>query len=258
MIDIHSHLLPAIDDGAKDIDTTIEMINIYKSQGVDSVIATPHFYPSYFDNTSDIIKKEIEKINTLLKEKNIDFTILPGSEVFAKRDTLKDLKDGKIQTLNDSRYILMEFDYRRFPDFGFDLIYELNLLGYRVIVAHPERYYYVLKDITFLNKFIEEGCLLQINTSSLKGVFGRDVKKTAIRIIENGSFNFLATDAHTLSGRGPHFKDSLDILNKINKEYLNILSKNTEMLKNNVEICNELNKIKEKKSIFNIFKRNIR
>ncbi|WP_027308874.1 tyrosine-protein phosphatase [Caloramator sp. ALD01] len=254
MIDIHSHLLPEIDDGADNIDTTIEMIKIYKSQGVDKVIATPHFYPSYFENTRDVIKREVEKVNILLKEKNIDFTILPGSEVYATRDTLLDLKEGRIQTLNDSRYILMEFDYRRFPDYGFDLIYEIGLLGYRVVVAHPERYHYVIKDITFLNKLIDEGCLIQINSSSLTGVFGKDVKKTALRIAENGSFNFLATDAHTQNIRGPHFEDALKILNKLKKDYYQTLSYNAEMLIKNVEICSELNKIKEKRSIFNIFR----
>lgn len=254
MIDVHSHLIPNIDDGSKSLEMTLKMIDIYKSQGVDKIIATPHFYPSYFENSSKIIKKEVEGLNNLLKEKNIDFTILPGSEVYATKDTLLDLKEGKIQTLNDSRYILMEFDYRRFPEYGFDLIYEIHLLGYRVVVAHPERYYYVINDITFINKFIEEGCLLQINTSSLTGVFGKDVKKTALRIAENGSFNLLATDAHTENQRGPFIEEAITIVNKLKKEYYKTLSSNAEMIIKNVEICTKLNKIKEKRSIFDIFK----
>ncbi|GFR36690.1 tyrosine-protein phosphatase [Thermobrachium celere] len=258
MIDIHTHLLPNIDDGPKDIDTTIEMIKIYKSQGVDSVIATPHFYPGCFENTRENIGNEVDKLNKIIKEKNIEFEVLPGSEVFATRDTLQYLKEGKIQTLNNSRYILIEFDFKKFPDYGFELIYEIGLLGYRVIIAHPERYYYVIENINFLNNLIDEGCLIQINASSLTGVFGKDVKKTALKIVENGSFNFIATDVHTLNVRGPYLKDALEIIDKINKDYINILSSYNDMLIKNVEICTKLNKIKEKKSLFNIFSKMLR
>lgn len=254
MIDIHSHLLPEIDDGSKDLETTLKMIEIYKNQGVDNVIATPHFYPSYFENTKDIISREVEKINIELKSRNIDFNILPGSEVFLNRNTINDLKEGKIQTLNNTKYILIEFDYKRLPDYALEYIYEIHLLGYRTIIAHPERYYYTIKNPLMLNDFIDEECLIQINTSSITGLFGKDIQKAAIRIIENGAFNFIATDAHTTNGRGPYFKESLEIIKKFKKDFRQNMSNQTEMLIKNVEICTKPNKIKEKRSIFNIFK----
>ncbi|CDF57716.1 tyrosine-protein phosphatase [Thermobrachium celere] len=254
MIDIHSHILPGIDDGSKDLETTLKMIEIYKSQGVDTVISTPHFYPSYFENTKEVVNKTLYEINEKLKAMNIDFTIYPGSEVFATQDTLKYVKEGYIQTLNNSRYILMEFDYKHFPEYGLDLIYELHLLGYRVVVAHPERYYYVIKDITFLNELIEEGCLIQINTSSITGLFGREVKKTALKIIENGSFNFIATDAHTTNGRGPYFEEAFKLINKFKKDYRQTLANNIELLIKNVNICNKLNKMEKNKSFIDILK----
>lgn len=254
MIDIHSHLIPEIDDGAKDIETTIKMIEIYKQQGVDNVIATPHYFPPYFENTKEIITKKVEEINSKLNERNIDFNIYPGSEIFGTKEVYDEIKKGNIQTLNNSRYILMEFDYKHFPDYGMDLIYELHLLGYRVIIAHPERYYYIIKEPMFLNTLIDEGCLIQLNTTSITGLFGKDVQKTALRIIENGAFNFIATDAHTTNGRGPFFEKSFELIKKINKDFSQNMSKETEKLIKNVEICNKLNKIKEKRSIFNIFK----
>lgn len=254
MIDIHSHLLPEIDDGAKDLETTLKMIEIYMNQGVDKVIATPHYFPPYFENNKDVIQKKVDEINKELKTKNIDFTIYPGSEVFATKEVYDEIKKGNIQTLNNSRYILMEFDYKRFPDYGMDLIYELHLLGYRLVIAHPERYYYTIKNPMFLNDLIEEECLIQINTSSITGLFGKEVQKTAMRIIENGAFNFIATDAHTTNGRGPYFEESFELIKKFKNDFRQTMSQQTEMLIDNVEICNKLNKIKEKRSIFNIFK----
>lgn len=254
MIDIHSHLLPCIDDGSKDLETTLKMIEIYKSQGVDKVIATPHYYINMFENTKEIIQTEVNKINNELKERNIDFEILPGSEVFATKSIINDIKEGIIQTLNNSRYILLEFDFKRFPDYGLDLIYELHLLGYRVIIAHPERYHYVIQNPLFLNEFINEGCLIQLNASSVVGLFGNEIKKLSNRIINNGSFNFIATDAHTTNGRGPYFNEAISIIEKYNKNFRHSINKDVEMLINNVEICSKLNKMKEKRTIFNIFK----
>lgn len=247
MIDIHSHLLPEIDDGAKDLETTLKMIEIYMNQGVDKVIATPHYFPPYFENNKDVIQKKVDEINKELKTKNIDFTIYPGSEVFATKEVYDEIKKGNIQTLNNSRYILMEFDYKRFPDYGMDLIYELHLLGYRLVIAHPERYYYTIKNPMFLNDLIEEECLIQINTSSITGLFGKEVQKTAMRIIENGAFNFIATDAHTTNGRGPYFEESFELIKKFKNDFRQTMSQQTEMLIDNVEICNKLNKIKEKR-----------
>ncbi|GFR35683.1 tyrosine-protein phosphatase [Thermobrachium celere] len=253
MIDIHTHLLPNIDDGPEDIDTTLKMIEIYKNEGVSSVIATPHYYLPKFENIPNVIKEKVESVNNILKENNIDFKIYPGSEVFVSKHILEDIKQGRIQTLNDTRYILLEFDFKKFPSYGLDLIYEIHLLGYRVIVAHPERYEYVIDDITFLNSLIDEGCLIQLNSSSLTGIFGKEVKKTALKIVENGSYNFIATDAHTLNKRGPYLCEAITILNKYNKSSDKYLKEMSENLLNNVEICNKLNKFNKKRSIFDFF-----
>lgn len=253
MIDIHTHLLPNIDDGPEGIDTTLKMIEIYKNEGVSSVIATPHYYLPKFENIPNVIKEKVESVNNILKENNIDFKIYPGSEVFVSKHILEDIKQGRIQTLNDTRYILLEFDFKKFPSYGLDLIYEIHLLGYRVIVAHPERYEYVIDDITFLNSLIDEGCLIQLNSSSLTGIFGKEVKKTALKIVENGSYNFIATDAHTLNKRGPYISEAMAILNEYNKSSDKYLKEMLENLSNNFEICNKLNKFNKKRSIFDFF-----
>lgn len=250
MIDIHSHIIPGIDDGAGDIETSLEMLKTAEGEGTKTIFATPHFNRGYFEHEYKDVLKLTEELGKNAREKGININILPGQEVFLKRETPLDFKKGTIGTLGGTRYMLIELPMDTLPDYAMDSIYELKLLGISPIIAHPERYLYIIKKPSLINQFIEEECLFQINTGSIRGLFGREVKNTAEILVKNGIMDFIASDAHTNNKRCPGLKKSFDIINNLNKECENILGNNVENLLNNRKISRNSNIIREKKSIF--------
>lgn len=252
MIDIHCHLLPSIDDGAKNLETSLDMLRIAEGDGIKKIIATPHFYRGYYENEYTHIEEQVNKLNEEAKKADIDIQVFPGQEVFLDKYTVKYYKEGIIRGLNGSRYMLIELDMEEFSENDLDIIYELRLLGVKPIIAHPERYAYVSKNLSILNFFIKEECLFQINSSSLFGLFGKSVKKTAESIVKKGLCNFIATDAHSVGRRAPRLKEGLEFLQENNEKIYKNIDKDTQMLLENVEILYKNEEIKENKSIFSI------
>lgn len=252
MIDIHCHLLPSIDDGAKDLETSLAMLRIAEGDGIKKIIATPHFYRGYYENEYNYIEEQVDKLNEEAKKAGINVDVFPGQEVFLDKYTVKYYKEGIIRGLNGSKYMLVELDMEEFSENDLDIIYELRLLGVKPIIAHPERYAYVNKNLTVLNSFIKEECFFQVNSSSLSGLFGKNVKKTAESIIKKGLCNFIATDAHSASRRAPRLKEGFEFIQKNNEKIYKNIDKNTQMLLENVDIICENEEMKENKSIFSV------
>ncbi|EYE89479.1 phosphoesterase [Fervidicella metallireducens AeB] len=255
MIDIHCHILPGIDDGAKDLDGTIEMLKIAEGDGIKTIIATPHYFPGYFETPYDEVVKLTEMVNKKTRESGIEVEIYPGQEIFLNQNIIEDYRNGIIGKLWDTDFMLIELPVDEMPKNTIDLIYELRIMGITPIIAHPERYRYIIEKPQRLNEFLNEGCHLQINAGSLTGLFGREVKKTAERIVENRACSFIATDAHTTGKRSPELKKSFDIISRIDKELIDNLILSRESLKKFAEKNYKTLKIKEKKSIFSIFNR---
>ncbi|KOA20586.1 tyrosine-protein phosphatase YwqE [Clostridium homopropionicum DSM 5847] len=255
MIDIHCHILPGIDDGAKDMEMSLEMLRIAEEDGIKKIIATPHFYRGYFENQYKDIEKSVEELNKAAKENNINVEVLPGQEIFLDNHTLQDYKEGAINCLNYSGYMLIELPNKEIPKYTFDIIYELRLLGVKTIIAHPERYYFVEKDIKILNRFIEEGCLFQLNATSLNGTFGKKIQKTAINLMKNGLCNFVASDAHSTTRRIPKLKSTLMEIKHQNKQIYEKVINNANNLSNRTESLYSNRKIKENKELLARFKR---
>lgn len=252
MIDIHCHLLPCIDDGAKDLETSLDMLRIAEGDGIKKIIATPHFYRGYYGNEYTYIEEQVKKLNAEAKKAGINVVVFPGQEVFLDKYTVKYYKEGVIRGLNDSKYMLVELDMEEFSEDTLDIIYELRLLGVKPIIAHPERYVYVNKNLTILNFFIKEECLFQVNSSSLSGLFGKSVKKAAESLVKKGLCNFIATDAHSAGRRAPRLKEGFEFLQKNNEKICKNIDKNTQMLLENVDITCSNEEIEENKSIFSI------
>lgn len=251
MIDIHCHILPGIDDGPKDIETSLKMLKIAEEDGISKIIATPHFYRGFYENEYQDVEKKVKELNEASKENNINVEILPGQEIFLDKHTLEDYKSGAIKGLNNSKYMLIELPPDILPGYVLDMIYELKLLGVKPIIAHPERYVYVMEDIHILNSFIKEECFFQLNSGSITGVFGKSIQKTAIKLIKNGICDFVASDAHTERRRKPELKASLiEIQGFSKKKYEKILNYSSEMSKGN-EIPYNSMRIEEKRSFFN-------
>jgi len=253
MVDIHSHIIPGIDDGAKNMEMTLEMIKNAEREGTREIIATPHYLLEYGEATIEEVKNHVKKLNEILEDEKINVKVYSGQEVYFTEKIIEDYMSGNIGTLNDSRYMLIEFPMDKFEENIFDVLYELQVRNIVPIIAHPERYKPFMKTPTLINDFINQGYLFQVNSGSIEGKFGENVRKTAEIFLTNNIYNFIGSDAHNITNRKTGLKDALDLLNKdMNRDIFEDSSK--KMLKNE-EIDFLGGKIKEKKSLFSFLKR---
>ncbi|MPQ43502.1 tyrosine-protein phosphatase [Clostridium tarantellae] len=256
MIDIHSHIIPAIDDGAKDIEITLEMLKRAEEEKTTSIIATPHYIGGMWETSYDDVKKKVEKLNELARAENINLKIHYGQEIYYHNEIVKSYDNGLIGTLANSRYMLIEFSMHKIPRGAMEQLYELQIKGIVPIIAHPERYDEFKRNPEEINKFIEEGYLFQLNSGSICGVFGKEVRKTAELFLKNNIYSFIGSDAHSNERRHAGLKSALTICDSINENYSNKLLENGEKLLRNKEVLFHGNKIKKKKGLFSfIFKK---
>lgn len=201
MIDIHSHILPGIDDGARTFDESIEIIRELSSHGVTDIIATPHFirdtkYVSPVINNK-VILQELKK---QLKDRGIDVGIYLGNEIYIDEDIVGLIKAGRISSLAGSKYLLVELPLNdEFPNYE-DHLSSLMSNGYKVVLAHPERYRMVKEDYGILENLYDMGILLQCNIGSIGGKYGKNAKKIAKRLAKDKKIFTFGSDTHHPGG----------------------------------------------------------
>lgn len=210
MIDFHNHILPAIDDGAKSIEVSIEMLRNAQKQGIKEVVNTVHFQHPKMENkivTFDIIKEQIEILQKRLHENKIDIKLHFGSEVFFLPNLLE-IKSNPLTTFGGGKYMLIEFSILNIPNIQRKLLYELKLSGVTPIIAHPERYLPVQDNISMVTDWLEAGCLIQVDAGSILGKFGNKSKLASERILKNGWCQIVGSDSHNNRNRNFCLKDS--------------------------------------------------
>jgi len=253
MLDIHSHIIPGIDDGSKNMEMTLEMLKNAEKEGTKEIVATPHYLLEYGEATIEEVKEHVKEINDILENEKIDVKIYSGQEVYFTEKIIEDYIEGNIGTINDSRYMLIEFPMNKFDENIFDILYELQVRDIVPIIAHPERYKPFMEKPILINEFINQGYLFQVNAGSIVGKFGETVRKTADIFLKNHIYNFIGSDAHNVKNRNTGLKDAIALLNEgMNIDIFEDSSK--KVLKNEkIEFLGE--KIKEKKSISSFFKK---
>ena len=213
MIDIHSHIISGIDDGSKNTEMTIKMLEMAEESGTTDIVATPHFMRGRFEVTYKEVIDEVENLKKLAKENFININIYSGQEVYYSRNILEYYNQGMIGTINNTRYMLIEFPMLEFNiEEAINTLYELQIRGIVPIIAHPERYKQFIKNPSQINLLIKEGMLFQVNAGSINGDFGRDVKKTAIKYLNNNIYSFIGSDAHRDKGRNTDIKNVIEVL----------------------------------------------
>ena len=217
MIDIHCHILPEMDDGADSLHTSIKMCKIAYEQGIDTIIATPHYKTWNKQQINpDKILENIEKLNMEIELNNISITVLPGMEVLISYDIFELYQGGEILTLNNSRYMLIEFPNDFIPAYSEELFFKLMIIGIIPVIAHPERNTEVVNTPDVLSKFTEKGVLIQADAGSLTGIFGKTIQKVSRHLLKQNSIHFVATDAHTSHFRSPEIIEAYKYVKKIN------------------------------------------
>lgn len=190
-VDIHSHILPGIDDGAKNIKESYELINKMKGMGFSKIIATPHTYSGLYDNTNESIENAFVKLKrNEAKNVNIDF----ASEYMLNKSIIEKARNKNLLCLKEN-YVLVEMSYIAEPIGLFEIIYEISVNGYIPIIAHPERYLFIdsTKEYFKLKKF---GCLFQANLLSSVDYYGVNVRKNLEKLMKCNLIDFVGSDIH--------------------------------------------------------------
>lgn len=255
MIDIHSHIIPGIDDGSKNMEMTLEMLKNAEREGTKEIVATPHYLLEYGESKIEEVKVLVKEINSIITKKGINIKIYSGQEVYFTENILKDYLDGNIGTLNDSRYMLIEFNMNRFEENIFDILYELQVRGITPIIAHPERYRSIIKNPVEINRFIDEGYLFQLDSGSLTGNFGKEVKKTAEILLANGIYNFIGSDAHNIKSRNTGISEAISLANNKKNGIEKVFEESSRKMLNNEKVDFLGERIKVKKSILSFFRK---
>ncbi len=202
MIDIHCHILPGLDDGARDLDEAIQMARILLNQGVAGIVATPHFLEGSNPPPKDSVIQACTFLAKALREADIDVDIYPGMEVLICPELAVLVKDEKVLTINNKgKHLLFELPFNNGLSCDEHVIFELLLAGITPILAHPERYHSL--DIEMLGHWIERGVLLQVNSSSFTGFYGKKAQKKAERLLLSNMVHFIASDGHSAGKRAP-------------------------------------------------------
>jgi len=192
-VDIHSHILPGIDDGAKNIDESVKMISEMKELGFSKIICTPHTYPGLYNNTNESIKKSFNKLvkNMNVKKINIDF----GSEYMIDESLIIKSRNKDLLCIKDN-YVLLEMSFISKPIGLYEIIYEICANDYIPVIAHPERYLYINNEFSIIEKLKNMGCKFQLNLLSTVGSYGIQVTKFSDKLLNMNYIDFVGSDIH--------------------------------------------------------------
>lgn len=258
MIDLHSHILPAVDDGASTVEESLKILKDMEAKGVTKIAATSH-YPLYNDrNYKEYINEKLDFLRKKTAAENLKIEILSGSEILIDSTISKKLYNDQLLTLNNTDYILLETRLNLEPDYFSDLVHDLRAMGYQIIIAHPERYSYIQSDYRKLYQWVEEYQLkLMFNSSSLLGRHGSRIQKIAEKLLDLGLCQLMASDTHGLDKRSFSLDLGLKKAENLKPGSAELLQANAEAVLNNQELKSFALKREENsflKRFFSIFK----
>ena len=203
MIDLHCHLLPGIDDGAPDLDASLNMARIAVDDGIETIACTPHIYPGMFENDSAGIRRYVESLRGHLAEAGIPLKLTWGADAHADPSLLGRLKAGTAPSLNDTRYFLLEPPHHVAPPNFAQFAFSFMAAGYVPVITHPERLSWIEEHYDTFCDLADKGVWMQVTSGSLTGRFGKTARYWGERMLDEGRVHILATDAHSPASRPP-------------------------------------------------------
>lgn len=252
--DLHSHILPGIDDGARDVQITKELLREEQRQWVSQVLCTPHFYPEKQSLTEflDNRQRAFQQISASAEAQSLQLQL--GAEV-AMSLALQGM-DLRPLAMGNTKYILLEWPFGSYPLWGDAIVDAAFQQGLRPIFAHIERYHYFLGDLNRLRKYIEKGALCQMNADSVLDV---DFQKQALRLIKQGYVHVLASDAHNMQSRAPNLAVAMEVVgDRLGSAFSQQLAENADRVFHGEEVKTK-HSTREKKSLWKkILKRDSR
>jgi protein-tyrosine phosphatase len=194
-VDIHSHLLPGIDDGARTFEQTLGLVQALQGFGVSQFVTTPHIMHQVWDNTKESILSLKDQTISELEKNDIRVTFRAASEYLIDNQFVKLFQTGELLTLKDN-YVLVEMSYMNAPIQLYNILFDLQVAGYIPVLAHPERYTFYHNNFDEYVKLKRVGCLFQLNLLAVVGYYGKEIAKTAEQLLEKGMYDFVGSDVH--------------------------------------------------------------
>lgn len=215
MIDLHTHILPGVDDGVKTEDEAVEFARLAVEDGIDTIVATPHCKEGFFVNDRATVVECVARLRTRFAAERLTVKLLPGAEVHIGPDLVERVRDGRAPTLGDNgRTLLLELSLTQYP-LGLDqLVFQLKLAGIEVLFAHPERIRYFQDDPQRFAEMIHLGAWGQITTGSILGQFGSEAGEFSEELLRKGLVHVIASDAHNTRGRKPSMSAGVEVASK--------------------------------------------
>lgn len=213
-IDVHSHILPDVDDGAEDIDETMQMLNIATKEGFKYIIFTPHYRCGCGKSFSKKIQEKIDLVNTKVSKQGIDLYLYIGCEIYYSERSLKELSDKTLPTMAGSRYVLIEFHPIVDYNYIVEAVKKILLEGYYPIIAHIERYKFITDSLEKIENLIKLGAKIQINASSIISRKNPPKRKIARDLLKNKLVHYVSTDAHDSVVRSPHIRKCIKFIER--------------------------------------------
>ncbi|MEO1084528.1 MAG: CpsB/CapC family capsule biosynthesis tyrosine phosphatase [Acidobacteriota bacterium] len=216
MIDLHSHILPGIDDGSSDLAESIAMCRMAAADGATAIVATPHLRHSrYWNDDRGALETLHAELVAAVAAEDFEIEVLLGGEITLGSESVAEidqLPDGRLLTLCGSKYVLLELDWHGLGPDAMETIYEADVLGWRPIIAHPERVSWLADDLDLATAMLENGATFQLTAMSLVGQFGSQAKERAERWLDAGLVHFVSSDAHDVKHRPPGLRAARDLV----------------------------------------------
>lgn len=210
MIDLHIHLLPAVDDGAASLEVSLAMLELARSHGFARLVATPHLDGPLSRSYAERVGAALSAVRSLAALHNVPISIDLGYEIQLSPDLPARLSAGETSTLAGSRTVLVELPFAGWPNFTEQTLFSIQTLGFRPLLAHPERYAAVQSDVARAIDLAERGIGLQVTLGSLVGLFGKPAQRIAEQLLKQDVVTVLATDAHSAGQRFVSAGDGLE------------------------------------------------
>lgn len=195
-VDMHSHLIPGVDDGSKSMGESLDLITRLANLGLRKIITTPHIMSEYYRNTPEIIKLGLEDLRKAVKSLDIEIEIEAAAEYYIDEVFLEKINAEEELLCFGDKYILVETGFINRPQMLLEILFRLEMAGYKPVFAHPERYQYLLSDKKLLEELVDRNLLFQINLLSLTGFYSKPVKDFSEMLLERNVVAFLGTDCH--------------------------------------------------------------
>lgn len=215
MIDLHTHFIPNVDDGADSMAETLRLAQLAVDEGVRHAVMTPHHNRHWVTNEKDKVVRLSKEVEEAIQAANIPLTVSPGQEIRMNEEFLDELFAGNYLPLDDGgTYYLVEFSWRDFPSFGKKYLEEMIAAGMLPVIAHPERQHAFLDDPALLPSLIEMGCLAQVTATSVIGGYNQREKEAAYQMMHDNLIHTIASDAHNTIDRPFNLTSALEVIEK--------------------------------------------